>query len=150
MNDTIIGIKHEVDNILSKESRAVSVLSKEEITDRFLDSINDLRKSLRASTAGLVKVDELLSKLTWLEGADANDDDTIEELIDSGLQAHRILLLNYVKLRRTFWQENIAKKEIAAFKDALDNFEETLFELNQIFFELRKDEDFNEQVASVA
>lgn len=149
MTDTIIGIKNEVDSILSKESRAVSVLSKEEITDRFLDSINALRKSLRVSTAGLVKVDELLSKVTWLDAAEV-DDETLESLIDSGLQAHRILLLNYVRLRRAFWQENIAKKELAAFKDALDNFEETLFELNQIFFELRKDEDFNEQVASVA
>jgi len=125
-------------------------MSKEEITDRFLDSINDLRKSLKVTTAGLHKVDELIAKVTWLEGTDAEDEETLAALIDGGLQAHRTLLLNYVKLSRTFWRENIAKKEIAAFKEALDNFEESLFELDQIFFELRKDEGFNELVASVA
>jgi hypothetical protein len=150
MTDTILGIKNEVDSILTKESRAVSVMSKEEITDRFLDSIIDLRKSLKASTDGLVKVDELISKVTWLEGMGAEEEETLTDLIDGGLQAHRVMLLNYVKLKRAFWRENIAKKEIAAFKEALDNFEESLFELDQIFFELRKDNGFNELVGSIA
>jgi hypothetical protein len=150
MAATIIGIKDEVDSILTKESKAISVLSKQEIIDQFLDSINALRKSLKTSTQGLHKADELISQLTWIETISPEDEELIAELIDGGLQSHRILLMNYVKLRRTFWQENIAKKEISEFKEVLDNFEESLFELNQIFFELRKDKGFSEVAASIA
>ena len=44
----------------------------------------------------------------------------------------------------------MARKEISAFKDALDDFEESLFELDQIFFELRQDSEFRDIVRKIA
>lgn len=150
MAETLVDIRTKVDKILKEESKTITRLSEQEIIDEFLDSINSLKRILRKSTKALRSADEFMSSITWLDDSETNDDKELAEIIDGGLAAHRILIMNYVKMRRTLWQDNVAKKELADFKDAIDDFEETLFELNQIFFELRKDEEFNELVDKVA
>ena len=150
MSETLVDIRTKVDKILKEESKSITRLSEQEIIDEFLDSINSLKRILRKSTKALRSADESLSSITWLDDSETKNDKELAEIIDGGLAGHRILIMNYVKMRRTLWQDNVAKKELADFKDAIDDFEETLFELNQIFFELRKDEEFNELVDKVA
>ena len=150
MSETLVDIRTKVDKILKEESKSITRLSEQEIIDEFLDSINSLKRILRKSTKALRSADESLSSITWLDDSETKNDKELAEIIDGGLAGHRILIMNYVKMRRTLWQDNVAKKELADFKDAIDDFEATLFELNQIFFELRKDEEFNELVDKVA
>ena len=150
MSETLVDIRTKVDKILKEESKTITRLSEQEMIDEFLDSISSLKRTLRKSTKALRSADEFLSSITWLDDSETKNDKELAEIIDGGLAGHRILIMNYVKMRRTLWQDNVAKKELADFKDAIDDFEETLFELNQIFFELRKDEEFNELVDKVA
>ena len=150
MSETLVDIRTKVDKILKEESKSITRLSEQEIIDEFLDSINSLKRILRKSTKALRSADESLSSITWLDDSETKNDKELAEIIDGGLAGHRILIMSYVKMRRTLWQDNVAKKELADFKDAIDDFEATLFELNQIFFELRKDEEFNELVDKVA
>ncbi len=150
MEDTLIEIKNKVDRILTKESKAFRSYGEQEQIDRFLDSVNTLKEVLRSGTKELRKADELVSKVTWIGEMAGEDEHDLKGLIDGSLEFHRILIVNYAKLRREIWKLNVARKEISAFKDALDDFEESLFELDQIFFELRQDSEFRDIVRKIA
>lgn len=149
MSETVVEIRSKVDEIITKESKAFVGYSEQGQIDRFLDSINTLKKALRTGTKELRKADELISKVTWIDGIE-QDESELKKLIDNSLEGHHIIIMNYAKMRREIWHVNVARKEISEFKEALDDFEESLFELNQIFFELRKDEEFNQAVRNIA
>lgn len=146
---TVAEIKSEVSRTLSKESKSVADFNSQKNIDCFLDSINDLKKVLRDGSKSLKRVDDLLGLVTWFENVGHDDEKGLMEMIDYCLEAHGFMLRQYVQVRRVFWPLNIARKEMSDFKDALDNMEESLFELNQIFFELRKDPKFNKAVSAV-
>ena len=56
---------------------------------------------------------------------------------------------NYVNLKNSLWQSNICREEITCYKNILDDIEDSVFEIEQIFFSLRTDEEFNNLLKSI-
>ena len=54
-----------------------------------------------------------------------------------------------MNLKNSLWQSNICREEITCYKNILDDIEDSVFEIEQIFFSLRTDEEFNNLLKSI-
>jgi len=95
------------------------------------------------------KLDDLYSKLTWHELNNQEDEQMVKELIKTAIKFHSKSIKNFVALKKSFWKDNICRIEISDYKNTLDDFEESIYEVEQIFFTLRKDDEFQDLMNSL-
>lgn len=148
MVNTISNIGTEISLIISKTSN-VSTISEQERINNFLDSINKLKINLNNRVEKLQKIDSLFTQLTWVDIESKEDEELIKKIIRDSKKFHSKLLRNYIDLKKSLWQSNICRKEISDYKDILDDIEDSIFEIEQIFFSLRNDEEFNSLLKSL-
>lgn len=149
MTTTISNIGQEIDQIISNSKSIPVKFSEEEKINRFLDCINNLRINLIERTEKVQKLDELFSKLTWYELKNQEEEDLMQNVICRSLSFHNKSIQNFVSLKRSFWKNKICRDEITKYKDSLDDFEESIYEVKEIFFKLRKDTEFNDLMSSL-
>jgi hypothetical protein len=151
MSGAVLEINKKVSRILTSESRITKELSEEEKINQFLDSILDFKESMRKRTGKLRYMDELLCEITWIEQQMSDEDEKmLKKLFDKIDRFHQKGIRFYVNIRQIFWKHSIAREEIRDFKDALDDLEESTLELRQILFEIRKDDDFMNDLRKIA
>ena len=148
MVNTISNIGTEISLIISKTS-SVSTISEQERINNFLDSINKLKVSLNNRVEKLKQIDSLFAQLTWVDIKSKEDEELIKKIIIDSKKFHSKLLRNYVNLKNSLWQSNICREEITCYKNILDDIEDSVFEIEQIFFSLRTDEEFNNHLKSI-
>jgi len=148
MVNTISNIGTEISLIISKTS-SVSTISEQERINNFLDSINKLKVSLNNRVEKLKQIDSLFAQLTWVDIKSKEDEELIKKIIIDSKKFHSKLLRNYVNLKNSLWQSNICREEITCYKNILDDIEDSVFEIEQIFFSLRTDEEFNNLLKSI-
>ena len=148
MVNTISNIGTEISLITSKTS-SVSTISEQERINNFLDSINKLKVSLNNRVEKLKQIDSLFAQLTWVDIKSKEDEELIKKIIIDSKKFHSKLLRNYVNLKNSLWQSNICREEITCYKNILDDIEDSVFEIEQIFFSLRTDEEFNNLLKSI-
>lgn len=148
MVNTISNIGTEISLIISKTS-SVSTISEQERINNFLDSINKLKVSLNNRVEKLKQIDSLFAQLTWVDIKSKEDEELIKKIIIDSKKFHNKLLRNYVNLKNSLWQSNICREEITCYKNILDDIEDSVFEIEQIFFSLRTDEEFNNLLKSI-
>ena len=148
MVNTISNIGTEISLIISK-TRSVSTISEQERINNFLDSINKLKVSLNNRVEKLKQIDSLFAQLTWVDIKSKEDEELIKKIIIDSKKFHSKLLRNYVNLKNSLWQSNICREEITCYKNILDDIEDSVFEIEQIFFSLRTDEEFNNLLKSI-
>ena len=148
MVNTISNIGTEISLIISKTS-SVSTISEQERINNFLDSINKLKVSLNNRVEKLKQIDSLFAQLTWVDVKSKEDEELIKKIIIDSKKFHSKLLRNYVNLKNSLWQSNICREEITCYKNILDDIEDSVFEIEQIFFSLRTDEEFNNLLKSI-
>lgn len=149
MPTTISHIGQEVNRILSSSKTMPVKMSEEEKINRFLDGINDFKTKLADRTTKIQKLDELLSKATWFDIQNKEEEELLKSVIHKSHTFHSKAIRNFVQLKNNLWKDNICRAEITQYKNALDDFEESIYELNEIFFDLRKDHDFNKLIDSI-
>ena len=151
MSEAVLEIKNKVSRILTRESKITNELSEDEKINHFLDSILDFKKSLKRRTEKLRHIDELLSEFTWVEQEmTANDEKMLKKLFDSVDVFHKKAIVYYANMRTIFWKHKIARQELSDFKGALDDIEESNLEVRQILFDIRKDDDFMNEIRKIA
>lgn len=149
MTTTISNISQEITQIISNSKSIPSKITEDEKINRFLDAINSLRTSLVERTEKIRKLDELFSQLTWYDLQNQEEEDLLESVIARALSFHSKSIKNFVSLRKSFSKDKICNNEISGYKSALDDFEESIYEVKEIFFNLRKDEEFNNLMNSL-
>jgi DNA mismatch repair ATPase MutS len=145
---TISDIGTEISLIISKTS-SIATISEQEKINNFLDSINRIKKSLEGRVEKLKQIEKLFTQLTWVDIKNKQDEELINIIIIKSKKFHSKLLRNYVNLKTSLWQSNICRKEITDYKNILDDIEDSIFEIEQIFFSLRNDDEFNELLKSL-
>jgi hypothetical protein len=149
MTTTISNIGKEVNQIISSSKSIPVKLNDEEKINRLLDGINDFRAKLVDRTEKIQKLDELFLQSTWYDIQNQEEEELLKSVITKSLSFHSKAIKNFVKLKNHFWKDNICRNEISNYKNALDDFEESIYEVDEIFFKLRKDDEFNNLMNSL-
>lgn len=149
MTTTISNIGQEINQIISSSKSIPAKLTEEEKINRFLDGINNLRTKLVERTEKIEKLDELFSQLTWYDLKNQEEEDLMQSVISKSLSFHSKSIKNFLSLKRSFWKDKICRDEITSYKNTLDDFEESIYEVKEIFFNLRKDSEFNDLMNSL-
>ena len=149
MVSTISNIGTEITSIISKTKDLTSKISEQERIDGLLDKINDIKKKLVKNTKNLVILDKLFTDITWLDIKNAEEEKLLFDVIVSSKELHSKAIKNYVFLKSTLWKKNICRAEISEFKSRLDDFEDSFFSVEEIFFTIRKDAEFNKLINSL-
>lgn len=147
MTTTISNIGSEISLIISK-SKQIKI-SEEERINLLLDAINDFKKSINDRVEKIEKLENLYTKLTWHDITDPEDEELLKKLITQAKKFHSKSIREVAKLRTTFWPKNICRSEISAFQNCLEDLEETVFEVEEIFFVFRKDDEVNNLLESL-
>jgi len=148
MTSTISNIGTEITTIISSSKSINSKISEEERINKCLDHINLLKTKIVDRTNKLENLDDLLTQITWLEVEDQEEEKLLREVIEKAKKFHSKLIRNYATMKKDLWQKNICREEIENYKYALDDFEDSVFEVEEIFFYLRKDDEFNDLINS--
>lgn len=149
MTTTISNIGQEINQIISSSKSIPSKLTEEEKINRFLDGINNLRAKLVEKTEKIQKLDDLFSKLTWYDIKNQEEEDLMKKVISKSLSFHTKSIKNFASLKRSFWKDKICRDEITNYKNTLDDFEDSIYEVKEIFFSLRQDSEFNDLMNSL-
>ncbi|MCU0432309.1 MAG: hypothetical protein MUC87_02510 [Bacteroidia bacterium] len=116
----------------------------EEEMNRLLDAVNESRKFIEAKTARTEQLTEALEAITWMTNPSEQDLSEINQLISSARDLRRTLLRTYLHLDHFSKQKNILLTEVQHLKRALDEFTETIDDVESVFFFLPKDKNFTE------
>lgn len=149
MTATISNISKEITSIISSSKSIPSRITEQEKINHFLDCINSFKSKLIERSEKIKKLDDLFSKLTWHELDNQEDEKILKELIDKAIKFHSKSIKNFIALKKSFWKDNICRIEISDYKNTLDDFEESIYEVEQIFFALRKDDEFQDLMNSL-
>ncbi len=134
---TVEGIRKKVDNIIGTKKSSI-----ESEINQFLDGINFIKKTVSSQIEAVKNIDELLMQLTWQNIENELQEDMIKQT------------LSEVSLYATNIKDVLAKKELFVLSDfqtmteVLTNLDETIEEVNFILFDLRKDAEFNQLMAT--
>lgn len=149
MTSTITNIGQELDQIISNSKSISPELSEEDKVNRFLDGINSFRAKLVERTEKIQKLDKLFSQLTWYDLQNEEEEEVMKNVLSKSLSFHAKSIKNFVAIRKNFWNIKICRDEISDYKNTLDDFEESIYEVEDILFKLRKDDEFNDLMNSL-
>lgn len=148
MVTTISNIGTEISSIISKNN-IIDKITEQERIDNFLDTINRIKSKLLVRIEKNKKLDSLFSQITWLNIESNEDEILLKKVIEKAKKYHNNSLKDYAYLNSMLTKKNICKKEISDYKVSLDDFEDTVIEVEQIFFSLRNDQEFNDLLNSI-
>jgi len=149
MTTTISNIGQEITQIISSSKSMPAKLTEQEKINRLLDGINNFRAKLVERTEKIQKLDDLFSKLTWFDLQNQEEEELMKNVIAKSISFHSKSIKNFIALKNSFWKDKICRDEISNYKITLDNFEESIYEVEDIFFKLRKDNEFNSLMNSL-
>lgn len=149
MTSTISNIGTEIKTIISKSKDITSEISQQEKIDMLLDNINKLKINLCDRVKKIKHIEDLFTQITWLDIQTPEEEILLKDLLAKSKSYHTSLIKNVVFLKSRLWRKNICRTEISEYKDSIDDFEDTLYEVEEIFFSLRKNDEFNDLVNSL-
>jgi len=149
MESSVLTLGKQICEVITHDKIITPKISEQERVNRLLDAINSTRTKINKMSSNVSKLDELFTKLSWLELANSEEEILIKKVIAQAKKYHTNSLKNYILLKNTLFKDGICKIEIDDYKNALDDFEDTVLEIEQIFFVLRKDDEFNSLLNSI-
>ena len=141
-----ISHKSEIQNTFSSVrsfsyTEKKSPISEEEITNKLLDAILDVKSSISAKTHKIYEANSSIEKLTWLNDLDDECLMITNDLISAAKDLHSSLIRQYVSMTY-LRKQGIAKEEIKDFKNSIDELKEAYSDLESVFFFLPEMPDF--------
>ena len=149
MESSVLTLGKQICEVITHDKIITPKISEQERVNRLLDAINSTRTKIIKMSSNLYNLDELFTKLSWLEIANLEEEILIKKVLAQAKKYHTNSLKNYILLKNTLFKDDICKIEIEDYKNALDDFEDTVLEIEQIFFILRKDNEFNSLLNSI-
>lgn len=145
------GIKNTFSNIRKFSfQEKKSPLMDEDKMNEFLDAIIDFKSYLNTKTNKIQEIVVTMEGLTWF---DNNLDEEclmlLNDLIASAKDLRTSLVRQYVSMD-TLRKKGIAKQEINAYKNAIDELKETYEDLESVFFFLPEMPQFKETTKQLA
>jgi len=148
MTGTIINIGTEINNIISA-TKDIPKISEQEKIDKFLDDLNLVKSKLTERTEKINQLESLFTKITWLDLKNKEEEELLKKIISRSKYFYSRSIKHVVALKIKYWRKNLHRSEIKSYQDALEIFEETVLEVEEIFFSLRKDDEFNNLLNSL-
>ena len=149
METSVLTIGKQISEVITHDKIITPKISEQERVNRLLDAINLTRLKITKITSKLTNLDELFTKLSWLNITNSEEEILIKKVIIQAKKHHSNSLKNYILLKNTLSKDGICKIEIDNYKNSIDDFEDTVLEIEQIFFNLRKDDEFNSLLNSI-
>lgn len=149
METSVLTIGKQISEVITHDKIITPKISEQERVNRLLDAINLTRLKITKMTSKLTNLDELFTKLSWLNITNSEEEILIKKVIIQAKKHHSNSLKNYILLKNTLSKDGICKIEIDNYKNSIDDFEDTVLEIEQIFFNLRKDDEFNSLLNSI-
>ncbi len=149
METIVLTIGKQISEVITHDKIITPKISEQERVNRLLDAINLTRLKITKMTSKLTNLDELFTKLSWLNITNSEEEILIKKVIIQAKKHHSNSLKNYILLKNTLSKDGICKIEIDNYKNSIDDFEDTVLEIEQIFFNLRKDDEFNSLLNSI-
>ena len=137
--DTISSIKERTDNLV--QSFEKTQLSEEQKINIFLDTVNQIKKPIEKATKLIEKLDEVVLLVTWVEVKTAEDEQIVCEILEAGHKIHAEALKSYAGFTKILSNKTF-KNTLRNSKAAIDDFEDSLLEVKEVIFDLRKDSEF--------
>ncbi|MCF6318526.1 MAG: hypothetical protein L3J83_04470 [Proteobacteria bacterium] len=126
----------------SFEEKKSSVLNEERI-NYFLDTLLDFKAHLKEKSEKIYDINQRIEQITWYNDLDEECLMLLNDIISVAKDLQSSLIRQYVKMN-IFRQKGIAKKEIASFKNAIDELKEAYEDLESVFFFLPEMPEFTE------
>ena len=149
METSVLTIGKQISEVITHDKIITPKISEQERVNRLLDAINLTRLKITKMTSKLTNLDKLFTKLSWLNITNSEEEILIKKVIIQAKKHHSNSLKNYILLKNTLSKDGICKIEIDNYKNSIDDFEDTVLEIEQIFFNLRKDDEFNSLLNSI-
>jgi hypothetical protein len=141
VKEYIRGVFGEAQEVSFEAQREIQ--TEEQVINTFLDAINNLKGHLADKASKLESIIEKMEHLTWCEKLDDEALSLLYQLILTSKDIKRNFIIQYISFNH-FRQSGIALKEINDFKHAIDDFQETYSDLEDIYFKFPKDKEFLE------
>lgn len=146
MEAEIISIGNKITDVIQANS---SKLSETEKINKFLDNINLYRKEINKRIDFVEKTDKLFSKLTWFDANTEFEKQIVRLLINKGKAFYESINSLYIADKKQYKKHGLFYAELQRFEISKDELNETLAEVEHLFFELREDKEFNELMESI-
>ncbi|MGL5889756.1 MAG: hypothetical protein ACRC3B_07720 [Bacteroidia bacterium] len=141
--------------VISNDVRILSYDEKKEIptedeVNRLLDAVIESRKFIQAKTSRTDQLTQALEAITWMNNPSEQDLQEINQLISSARDLRLTLLKTFAVLNNFIQQKKVLIDEVNDFKRALDDFTETIDDVESVFFFLPRDKEFKETTDSLS
>ena len=140
-------IKDTINEVLDLSQKQMSEKKiREQAINKFLDHILDFQDMLDEKTNSILDVNSKFSEFSrFNEAVDEECLQLIRQVLDLSIKWHQKLIRFYVDLN---WirKHNIANNAIANFKTAVDDLKEYNQDLEDLYFNIEKDETLNSTI----
>ena len=141
-------VQCEIDSVIQEvetasfEKRTHPPLSENDKNNELLDAILSFKSNINNTSDKLNYFTMKFEEITWFK--EINDDSLklINKLISSAFGLHHVLVKQYADYYPTLRKKGIAKDDIKNHKQALDDFKESILDLELVFFKYPKDIEF--------
>ena len=142
MSVSIANIGTEIKSIISK-TKEIPQISEQERINNFLDSFNMFKTRLLDRVSKIQQLEQLFTNITWLDLKDQEEEKLLKDIISRSKLFYSKSIKDVAILKSKYWRKNMFRTEITEYQNCLEDFEDTIFEVEEIFFSLRKDDEFN-------
>lgn len=148
MSTSIANIRTEINSIISK-TKEIPQISEQERINNFLDSFNLFKSKILDRVSKIQKLEELFTNITWLDLKNQEEEELLKDVISRSKLFYSKSIKDVARLKSRYWSKNMFRSEITEYQNCLEDFEDTIFEVEEIFFTLRKDDEFNDLTNSL-
>ena len=143
-----VSVKDKIERV-SKEvsgyTQEQELTSKEKqfAVDSLLDKILGFQGRIKAKSERVAFINSKFEEFTWFVDMDDECLGLMRNLLDTALKYHKALIKYYVD-RSWAIRKGVAREAMHEFKNNIDDLKERIHDLNEIFFVLKDDVDFND------
>lgn len=142
-----VSVKDKIERV-SKEvfeyTKEQELTSKEKqfAVDSLLDKILGFQERIKEKSKRVEFINSKFEEFTWFVDMDDECLGLMKSLLDTAREYHRALILYYVN-RSWAIKKNIARESMKELKINIDDLKERIQDLDEIFFVLKEDVEFN-------
>lgn len=148
MSSTILKISSKINSKINKISSSAQSSGEESDINEVLDAINKTRNDILNYIEQSKSLEKLFAEITWLDIKTKAEENRIKNVIKLANEYLKTLGKQLKLYKKNLYPHNICKEQIEDLEIAFEDFEETIHEVEEIFFVLRKDDEFNRLVNS--
>lgn len=118
-------------------------------TNQFLDDINKRKAYLRSTIEVLDPLLPSLSKDSWFIDPSSRMLDTLKQIIQLMDDLSKVMIRVYARYSAFYTKHGINKDDLRQYKTIADSLKEISVDLNDRFFALPQDEEFNDLMSQL-